>query len=90
MKFLNGSPLLFNERHSPEKVVKGVGGWVGVGGGAWGVSSVVVGKPTSLEIIKPATGSYITQMSLSHQFQPCQKPPMTNHCRGPLKGIFMN
>lgn len=68
------------------KVWVGGLGW----GGAWGVSSVVVGKPTSLEIIKPATGSYITQMSLSHQFQPCQKPPMTNHCRGPLKGIFMN
>lgn len=85
MKFLNGSPLLFNERCSPEEVVKG-GGRGGVGG----ASSVVVGKPTSLEIIKPATGSYITQMSLPHQFQPCQKPLVTNHCRGPLKGIFMN
>lgn len=59
-------------------------------GGVGGLSSVVVGKATSLEIIKPATGLYITQMSLSHQFQPCQKPQVTNHCRGPLKGIFMN
>lgn len=87
MKFLNGCPLLFNERCSPEEVVKG--GWLGLVS-ACGVSSVMVGEPTSLEIIKPATGSYITQMSLRHQFQPCQKPPVTNHCRRPLKGIFMN
>lgn len=66
------------------RLLKGGGGEDGV------VSSVAVDKPTSLEIIKPATGSYITQMSLSHQFQPCQKPLVTNHCRGPLKGIFMN
>lgn len=43
-------------------------------------SGGLVSLPASLSNIKtPATATYITHMSPLHQFQLCQKSPVTNH-----------